>query len=363
LSERQKNKTVRKIIITMVTIFIIAMGVLAFVGYRYVNNGLEPVDANSEEVIEVEIPSGSSRRDIALILEENELINSSLVFDFYVRFNDESNFQAGTYLMSPSMSVDEIVDYLNEGGTPIMDLPLASITIPEGVHIENIAERFEENTDFSSDEFMELIQDPTFIERMVEQYPDLLTDAQAAEDTRYVLEGYLFPATYDIFEETTLEETVEQMISQMNQAVQPHLDAIAEMDLNVHEVLTLASHIEREGVSDEDRELISGVFHNRLAADMPLQTDPSVSYALGEHRELTTYEDLEIDSPYNTYMYSGVGAGPIASPSEAAIYASIHPAETNYMYFLADIHTGEIYYSETYEQHLEYQNEHIGNNN
>src|SRR5690625_5457082 len=116
----------------MVTIFIIAIGVLAFVGYRYVNNGLEPVDANSEEVIEVEIPSGSSRRDIALILEENELINSSLVFDFYVRFNDESNFQAGTYLMSPSMSVDEIVDYLNEGGTPIMDLPLASITIPEG---------------------------------------------------------------------------------------------------------------------------------------------------------------------------------------------------------------------------------------
>src|SRR5699024_12409731 len=150
----------------MITILIIAKVVLSIVCYRYVNNRLEPVDANSEEVSEVEIPSCSSRLDIALILEEYELINSSLVFDFYVRFNDESNFQAGTYLMSPSMSVDEIVDYLNEGGTPIMDLPLASITIPEGVHIENIAERFEENTDFSSDEFMYIIQDPTFIDRM-----------------------------------------------------------------------------------------------------------------------------------------------------------------------------------------------------
>ena len=361
MNERQKNKTVRKIVTSVIIIFLLAIGILAFTGYRYIQNGLHPVDTGSEEVVEVEIPTGSTRRDIAEILEENDLINSSLVFDFYVRFHEESDFQAGTYLMSPSMSVEEIVEYLNEGGTPIMEQPVATITIPEGIHIEDIAERFEEDTEFSNEAFTELIEDAEFIERMGDKYPELLTDALNAEETRYTLEGYLFPATYDIFEDTSLEEIVDQMIGRMDQAVQPHAEAISEMELNVHEVLTLASHIEREGVSDEDRQLISGVFHNRLDVGMPLQTDPSVSYALGEHRELTTYDDLEVDSPYNTYMYAGVGAGPIASPSEEAIYASIHPEETDYMYFLANIHTGEIYYSETYEEHLQLQNEHIGN--
>ena len=115
----------------MIIIFIVAIGVLVFAGYRYVDNGLSPVDPDSEEVVEVVIPSGSTRRDIAIILEENDLINSSLVFDFYVRFSERSNFQAGTYLISPSMSVEEIVNYLIEGGTPIMEQPIGSITIPE----------------------------------------------------------------------------------------------------------------------------------------------------------------------------------------------------------------------------------------
>lgn len=362
MNERHKDRTVRKIIIRMSIVFLIAIIVLAFTGYQYINKGLNPIDAESEEVIEVEIPSGSTRRDIANILEKNELINSSFIFDFYARFSEDNHFQAGTYLMSPSMSVKEIAKYLNEGGTPIMDQPVFSLTIPEGFNIEEIAQRIEENTDFSHDAFMELVQDADFIEQMAEKYPDLLTDALAAEDTRYVLEGYLFPATYDIFENTKLEDTVEQMISRMNQVIQPYLESISEMNLNIHEILTLASYIEKEGVSEEDRLLISGVFYNRLEEGMPLQTDPSVSYALGEHRESTTYKDLEVDSPYNTYKYSGIGAGPIGSPSEGAIDASVHPAETDYMYFLADIHTGNIYYAEDYEEHLRLKEEHIGNN-
>ncbi len=362
MSETQKNKTVRKIIVRMIILFLIAIGILIFAAYRYVDNGLSPVDPASEEIVEIEIPSGSTRRDIAMILEENELINSSLVFDFYVRFNDKSGFQAGTYAMSPAMSVEEMVTYLNEGGTPIMVQPTDFLTIPEGIQIEDIAERFDA-TDFSSQDFKELIENPDFIEEMGQKYPALLTDALAAESTRYTLEGYLYPATYDIFEETTLEELVEQMIDQMNQAVQPYLKEIEASELNVHETLTLASHIEREGVSAEDRKLISGVFHNRLRDGMRLQTDPSVAYALGEHREFTSLEDLEIDSPYNTYMYTGVGAGPIASPSSASIEASVSPTDTEYLYFLANIETGEIYYSTNYEDHLILKEEHIDNIN
>ena len=222
MNERHKDRTVRKIIARMSVVFLIAIIVLAFTGYQYINKGLHPLDAESEEVIEIEIPSGSTRRDIANILEKNELINSSLVFDFYARFSEENHFQAGTYLMSPSMSVREIVSYLNEGGTPIMDQPIFTLTIPEGFNIEEIADQIDEKTEFSHDEFMTLIQDTEFIEQMGEKYPDLLTNALAAEDTRYVLEGYLFPATYDIFEKTTLEDTVEQMISRMNQVIQPY---------------------------------------------------------------------------------------------------------------------------------------------
>lgn len=363
LNERKKKTTVHKIIFGILIVFVLAIIILGFTGYNYVNNSLEPVDPDSEEVVEVEIPSGSSRGDIANILEENDLIENSFIFETYVRFRGDNNFQAGSYAMSPSMSAEEMVDYLNEGGTPISEQSIAQFTIPEGIHIEQIAERLEANTDFSAEDFMSLIQDPAFIEEMANQYPDLLSSAlDAAEETRYVLEGYLFPATYEIFEDTTLEGLVSQVISRMDQAVQPHYEAIQASDLTVHEILTLASYIEREGTSDEDRQLISGVFYNRIEEGMPMQTDPSVAYALGEHRERTTYEDLEVDSPYNTYMYAGIGPGPINSPSASAINAAVNPEESDYLYFLADLDTGEIYYSETYDQHLEYQNEYLRNN-
>lgn len=362
LSERQKNKTVRKFIITILIVFILAVGVLVFVGYRFVSNALEPVDETSEEVVEINIPTGSTRRDIALILEEENLIESSLVFDYYVRFQDENNFQAGTYLMSPSMSVDEMLQYLNEGGTPIAVEPEGHVSIPEGIHIESIAKRIEENTDYSEDEFLELVQDEAFIDELAASFPELLTAAlEASDQTRYVLEGYLYPATYSVYEDTTLEDFITQMVTQMDRVMVQYYEEIAESEWTVHEILTLSSYIEREGVTDEDRQLIAGVFYNRLEDGMPLQTDPSVAYALGEHREFTTYSDLKVDSPYNTYLYSGIGAGPINSPSASAIEAAVNPEETDYMYFLADINTGEIYYSTNYQDHLILQKEHVGN--
>ena len=362
LSERQKKRTVRKIILTILSVFILAVGILLFVGYRFVTNALEPMDETNNEVVEVHIPSGSTRRDIASILEEEDLIESSLVFDYYARFKDASNLQAGTYLMSPSMSVGEILEYLSEGGTPITEEATGSLSIPEGIHIESIAQRVEEQTDFSKDEFMELVQDEGYIEELVSRFPELLTGAlEASEQTRYVLEGYLYPATYEVFDDTTLENLITQMVTQMDRVMLQYYEEIEDSEWNVHEILTLSSYIEREGVTEEDRQLISGVFYNRLEEGMPLQTDPSVAYALGEHREFTTYSDIEVDSPYNTYRYAGIGAGPISSPSSSAIYAAVNPEETDYLYFLADINTGEIYYSTNYQDHLILQEEHVGN--
>lgn len=352
MNERNKSKTVRNIILGIVVVFLFAVIILGFFGYRYVTRSVGPLDPDSEEVIEVEIPTGATRRTIGGILEEEDVINSSFIFEYYVRFKGNNDFKAGTYLMSPSMSMEELMTYLNEGGTPIAKLPTGRVTLPEGIHLEDIADRIESQTDFTADDFMSLIQNEAFINEVAELYPDLLTDALAAENTRYTLEGYLFPATYEVYEETTLEALVKQMISRMDQAVKPHYETIAASELNVHETLALASHIEREGVTDEDRALISGVFYNRLAVGMMLQTDPSVSYAHGSHRERTSLADLEIDSPYNTYRVTGVGAGPISSPSESAINASVNPTETEYYYFLADLATGNVYYAEDYDEHL-----------
>ena len=360
MNERGKSKTVRNILLGILGVFLLAIVLLGFAGYRYVTKSIGPLDPESEDVIEVEIPTGANRRMIGGILEEEDVINSSFVFEYYVRFKGQNDFKAGSYLMSPSMSTDDIITYLNEGGTPIAKQPTSRVTLPEGIHIEEIAERIENQTDFSADDFMALIQDEAFIEELAQDYPELLTDAVAAsEETRYTLEGYLFPATYELFEETTLEGVVRQMISRMNQAVSPYYETIAESELNVQETLALASHIEREGVTDEDRALISGVVYNGLASDMSLQTDPSVSYAHGEHRERTSLKDLEIDSPYNTYRYTGVGPGPISSPSESAIFASVTPTETDYYYFLADLTTGNVYYAEDYDEHLRLKAEYL----
>lgn len=352
----KKKNNFKKIFITSLFLLIIFL----FVSYYFVQQGLGPVEENSEEVVEIEIPMGSNKNQIAQILEENKLITSPFIYNLYLRLNNENSFQAGTYLMSPSMSLEEIIQYLNEGGTPIMPEAIARLTIPEGIGIEEIAEGIEKNTPFTNKDFMDLIENEEFIEKMAATYPSLLTDAlKASSETRYSLEGYLYPATYEIYEDTSLKDLVGEMIKETDRVLSEDYEEIKNKDLTVHEIMTLASYIEGEGVSDSDRELISGVFYNRLEMGMLLRTDPSVSYALGEHRERISLKDLEIDSPYNTYKYPGIGPGPINSPSESAIKASIYPADTDYLFFLADLKTGEVYFSKDYDQHLKYKKKYL----
>ena len=132
---------------------------------------------------------------------------------------------------------------------------------------------------------------------------------------------------------------------------------IASKGYTIHQILTMASLVEREGVTKEDREKIASTFYNRLAVDMPLQTDISVLYARNEHKEMVTWKDLEEDSPYNLYTHKGLGPGPYNSPSDDAIIATIYPANTNYLYFFADIKTGKVFFTDNFDQHLAWQKE------
>jgi len=350
--KRRKNedRVVHKIVWGVVLALIIVGVIFGVAAYNYVKSSIEPLSPNSEDSVAVTIPNGSSNKMIGEILEQEDIINSGTVFNYYMKFNNQDGFQAGEYVFSPSMSLDEIASSLKEGESAINQVRIA---IPEGYDIEEIAADVGEQTEFSEDEFLDLMKDADFFDELHESYPDLLDDAAEADDVRYRLEGYLFPATYDYQPDMSLEELVEQMVGTTDSVLEDHYDEIADSDLNVHETLTVASLVEQEGETEEDRKQIAQVFFNRTDADMPLQSDISILYALGEHKELVTYEDLEVDSPYNLYQNVGYGPGPFDNPSEDAIDAVLNPTDNDYYYFVADTSTGNVYYAETYEEHNE----------
>lgn len=354
--KRSKRRSPWKVILSLFILILLALAGLGYYGYTEYESRLEPVNAESEESIEVEIPFNSSMQDISQILEDDQIIQDARVFNFYTRLKDKDNIQAGFYQLSPSSSVPEIADQLQEGGYDVSQETVGQITIPEGYNIVQIVDIIEQNTDFSSDEALTLLEDEAFIQSLYEQYPELLEGAIAAKDeTIYTLEGYLYPATYEIHDEMTLEELLTAMVDKAHAEYSAYYEEIAQSEYDVHDVLTIASFVEAEANNDEDRRLIAGVFLNRLAIDMPLQTDVSVGYANGEHLEYTTLEDADIDSPYNLYRNTGIGPGPNNNASVNSVDAVLHPEESDYLYFLADINTEETYFSETFEEHLEKQ--------
>lgn len=262
------------------------------------------------------------------------------------------------------MDLEEICKLLKQGGTAEPEEPsLGKILVPEGYTIKQISEAVTKNTadddsstSFTADDFLSVVQDGSFISKMVEKYPKLLANLPSADEATYQLEGYLFPATYSYYEDTTMEDLVEQMISTMDSYMSSYYDTISAKGMTVNEVLTLASLVEKEGSTDDDRRNIASVFYNRLNANMALQSNIAILYAMGKLGEETTLSadasiDTSIDSPYNVYTNTGLMPGPVDSPSLSAIEATINPASTDYYYFVADVNTGAVYYSETYEEH------------
>lgn len=350
---RKEDRVVRKIVYILTIGILIVAGILAISGYNYVSAGLKPLDKNDKKLVQVEVPSGSSNRQIGDILEEGEVIRDGMVFNFYTKFKNLTNFQAGYYQFSPNMTLDQISKELQQGGSaePLDDA--SKLTVPEGYDVDKIASLVAKKTDFKKEDFIKVMKDDKFFEQLKTQYPDLLTDAGNAKDVRYRLEGYLFPATYNVHKNRSLEDLVTQMVDTTNQILTPYYSQIKEKGLNVQEVMTLASLVEKEGVTQSDRKKIAQVFFNRIEAQMPLQSDISILYALGEHKEVVTIKDTEVDSPYNLYTNTGYGPGPFDNPSQEAILAVLDPTENDYIYFVADISTGKVYYAKTYEEHME----------
>lgn len=189
MRERKKEvKIVRRIVFIIALVLLIAVGIAGYSGYNYVKGALEPVDPDSEEVIQVEVPIGSNLDSIAALLEDNGIIEDARIYKYYVKFNNESEFQAGTYDLMPSMTLDEITESLKTG--KVYHEPLFTVTVPEGLTVEQIADTvIAEKTQYSAEDFMELMKDEAYIDELIAKYPDLLREEIKGEDIRYALEG------------------------------------------------------------------------------------------------------------------------------------------------------------------------------
>ena len=363
--KRQKtNSLAGKIALFLISAIIIALIATGFFVYRYVDSSIKPLDSSSKKYITVDIPEGSGNKYIGQILEKSGVIKSATVFNYYTKFKNYSNFQSGYYNLQPNMDLDEICKQLKEGGTPQPEKPsLGKILVTEGYTIKQISEAVTKNsakkhasTPYTADDFLKVVQDDAFISKMAAKYPKLLGSLPEADKVTYRLEGYLFPATYSYYEKTSMEDIVEDMISTMDSYMSQYYDTIAASGKSVNDVLTLASLVEKEGSTDDDRRNIASVFYNRINNDMPLQSNIAILYAMGKLGEETSLAadasiDTSIDSPYNVYTNTGLMPGPVDAPSLSAIEATVNPASTNYYYFVADVKTGKIYYSENFDDH------------
>ncbi|MCZ0716703.1 endolytic transglycosylase MltG [Aerococcus kribbianus] len=314
---------------------------------------------NKDEV-KVDVPVGASASSVASQLEDQNVIANASLFNLYQRIKGGQGVQAGTYTMHENMSMQSALKTLNAGS---QSGEVYRLVIPEGTNLEGISQIVEENSDYTAEEFMEVATDEKFFQKMQSLYPDMLAEVAEKDDVRYKLEGYLFPATYEIGAGESIEEIIDKMVGQMNQVYNSHIDQVNQSDYSFHELLTLASLVEAEAPETADRQLIAGIFINRLNTGMPIQSDISISYALNEHRPYVTYEDTEVDSPYNLYQNPGLGPGPFNSPGLEAIEASLAPEPSDYLYFVADLQTGEVYYAETYEEHLALVDQYVSEEN
>ena len=369
-AKKKKKSHLRGFLVT-VLILLILLGAGGFFGLRYAESALQPVDPSSKQYMTVQIPDGSNAQEIGSTLEKSGVIKNGLVFTLYVKYKNYNELKSGYYNLQKSMSVEDVIKELQKGGTPEpQEVTLANLTIPEGYTLEQIAQTVGQlQGDFkeplTAEAFLAKVQDETFIAQEVTKYPNLLESLPTKDSgVRYRLEGYLFPATYTIKENTTVESLIDEMLAAMDKNLSSHYATIKEKNLTVNELLTIASLVEKEGAKTEDRKLIAGVFYNRLNLGMPLQSNIAILYAegkLGQNISLSDDAaiDTSIDSPYNVYTKVGLMPGPVDSPSLDAIESSINQTKSDYLYFVANVQDGKVYYATTLEEHDRNVQEHI----
>ncbi|MDD6224568.1 MAG: endolytic transglycosylase MltG [bacterium] len=335
----KKLKNIAFIMLVVATVVIVGCCSL----YNYM---VSPVSKKDIQV-EVEIPEKTSSIKIASILKEKNLIRSEKIFLLYLKIFNIHDLKAGYYDLSQNMGVKQLVASLRQGSTK--NPYEIEITFQEGLNMRNIATIISEHTNNSYNSVIEKSNDIDYINQLIEKYW-FITEEIKQDGIYYKLEGYLFPETYRFDnKDVSVEEIFNRMIAEMATVLEPHKKEIQKSSLSIHQILTLASMVEEEATTD--RELVASVFMNRIKVGMSLGSDVTTRYAfqVDNPKQVLTKTQYNTPNPYNTRVIDGsmdgkLPIGPICTLSESSIEVSIHPAQTDYLYFIANIQTLETFF-------------------
>ncbi|MBQ8003115.1 MAG: endolytic transglycosylase MltG [Clostridia bacterium] len=335
---KNKRKYNLKIIIAA-----LCLALVLIVGAPYIKELVSTTSVKGN-IVTVEIPMGASTEGIGEILKENGLIKSVLIFKVRAKLADNgSKMNYGTFNLNDGMCIPDIINAL-AGTYATRDTVM--FTVPEGFSVQQIAARAESLGLCSKAEFLKALDD---------KYDyDFIEKIPTYDGVHYRLQGFLYPETYEFFADATAHEVIDKMLSQFEKETK----GIKIPDsMTLYEVVTVASLLEREALFDAEMPRIAGVIYNRLDKGMRLQIDASVQYAVsrGEYNiNRVTYDDLEINSPYNTYKNAGLPIGPISNVSVEGITAAINPEKHEYLYYHTDTekNDGSHIFTKTYDEHL-----------
>lgn len=327
----------KKVLILIVLLVLGAAGTGAWMWYCITH----PYQGFGAEGVFVAVPHGASRRGVAHLLERNGVVRSALAFEIYARRHPKRTLEAGEYFFNKPLTGSDVFWKLAKG--EVYEVPF---TVREGETLYDIAHDLQAGHFLSADEFVKAASDPMMVRDIA---PSALT-----------LEGFLFPATYQLPRHPVAVELTATMVKKFKEEwgrISPPMAAGDKTRLSsgypISSIVTLASLVERETPKKEERPLVAGVFENRLRKDMMLQCDPTVIYALeqdGLYNGSLSSADLHVHSPYNTYEHTGLPPGPIGNPGEASLKAALQPAQTDYLYFVANTQGGH-FFSATLAEH------------
>lgn len=341
----EKIKKYKVLIIVLFLFIILVVGLVSF--YK---NSLKSVSKESEPITFV-VQNGASKITIAENLKTAGLVRNKYALLLYLYFNSDLNLQAGTYSLDKNMNVKEIISKINKGDVRIDTI---TFTFIEGKTVNDFIKLIADKFKYTENEVKNVLMDKEFNKLMVEKY-DFLTDEVLNDNIYYALEGYLFPDTYEVLENATIEDILVKMLDNTKKK----LDAlqIDTSKYSIHEILSLASVIEVEVVTPEDRVKVAQVNFKRLENKMGLGSDKTTCYALqkSECKGLTK-TDLASVNPYNTRdenvsMHGKIPVGPICNPSLTSIQAVLNPSDTDYLYYVANLCTGETFFNADFMEH------------
>jgi len=331
----RKKKTKRKSLMGLILVLLIgSFGLLTWWSWAtkpYSSTG------NPEKIT---ITPGKTAAKLAEELQERHLIRSAWAFRYLARA-EQSDFKlyVGDYQLAPTMAPAEMIQRLIVSS---VGLETNRVTIPEGYSTEQIINLLVQKGLGSQEEYTKVVTEDEFPYSFLKDAPKGI----------HRLEGYLFPNTYDIAVKTTPHAVIDLLLQQFEKEITPDVQKqLGINNLSVHQWVTMASLIEKEAVTEADRPLIASVIMNRMKIKMPLQIDATIQFLLGTPKPKLFYKDLEIVSPYNTYLNVGLPPGPIASPGHASLQAVLNPAQTDFRYYVAK-KDGSHEFAKTYAEHL-----------